>query len=87
MEFFVKINSLPLFRELIVAVDLVSSLVFRIQHAEHLDAKHLSILLHLPLIALHQQVNVTSCSRNLFAKIYQSICFWWLGTLEQIKRG
>ena len=33
MEFFVKINSLPLFRELIVAIDPVSSLVFRIQHA------------------------------------------------------
>jgi len=41
IDFFVKINSLPLFRELIVAVDLVSSLVFRIQHAEHQDAKHL----------------------------------------------
>jgi len=40
----VEMKSLPLFRELIVAVDLVSSLFFRIQHAEHLDAKHLSIL-------------------------------------------
>ena len=36
------------FIESTVAVDLPSSLVFRIQSAEHLTAKHLSTLLHLP---------------------------------------
>jgi len=72
-NFFVKNKFFTSFIELIVAVDPESSSVFHIQRAEHLDAKHLSSLLHLPLIALHQQVNVTSCSRNLFAKIYHSI--------------
>ena len=51
----------------------VFSSVFRIKRAEHLNAKHLSILLHLPLRVLHLKVNVTSYSRNLFAKICHSI--------------
>ena len=43
-----------------IAFSLVSSLVFRIQHIEHLNAKYLSILLHLPSKDLQLEVNVTS---------------------------
>ena len=48
--------------------EIVFSSIFRIQHAEHLDAKHLLILLHLPLGVLRQKASEISCSRNLFAK-------------------
>ena len=51
------------------AVPFVFSSAFRIQHAEHLNAMHLLILLYLPLRVLHLRENVTSCLRNLFAKI------------------
>jgi len=59
------------FIEPIVAVDLVAfafSSVSHIQRAEHLNAKHLTILLHFPLGVLHLRENVTSCARSLFAK-------------------
>ena len=65
-------NSLPIFIELIVAVDLLSSLVFRIQHAEHLDAKHLSILLHLPLIASYSISRCLSSAKTDGNKISKS---------------
>ena len=51
----------------IVAATLVSSSIFRIQRAEHLNAKHLSILLHLPLRVWHLKANVPSDSRTLSA--------------------
>ena len=57
----------------------VASSIFRIQRAEHLNAKHLLILLiplilvHLQLIVLYQKVNVTSFLETLFAKNYRPI--------------
>ena len=62
-----------IFSVIAVAVPPVFSSGFHIQHGERLDAMHLLIPLRLPLRVLPLKENVTSCLRDLPAKICHPI--------------
>ena len=66
-------DKICLFISSLIAFPPVFSSVFHTQRAKHLNAKHLSILLHLQLAVLYLKVNVTSFPRTLFAKRYHPI--------------